>query len=78
MEHVAEMWLVDLRQAWPVLLARAVFALAFGLVALIWPTITLLILAWAFGVYANMTGCEVELGPPRDVLRTHRHGTAAP
>jgi uncharacterized membrane protein HdeD (DUF308 family) len=56
MEHAAEVWLVDLRQAWPMLLARAVFAVAFGLVALIWPTITLLILAWAFGVYAIIDG----------------------
>jgi len=56
MEHAAEVWLVDLRQAWPVLLARAVFAVAFGLVALIWPTITLLILAWAFGIYAVIDG----------------------
>jgi uncharacterized membrane protein HdeD (DUF308 family) len=56
MEHAAEVWLVDLRQAWPILLARAVFAVAFGLVALIWPTITLLILAWAFGIYAIIDG----------------------
>ena len=56
MEHAAEVWLVDMRQAWPVLLARAVFAVAFGLVALIWPTITLLILAWAFGIYAVIDG----------------------
>jgi uncharacterized membrane protein HdeD (DUF308 family) len=56
MEHAAEVWLVDLRQAWPILLARAVFAVAFGLVALIWPTVTLLILAWAFGIYAIIDG----------------------
>ena len=56
MERTAAMWLVDLRQAWPMLLARAVFAVAFGLVALIWPTITLLILTWAFGLYAIIDG----------------------
>jgi hypothetical protein len=56
MEHAVEVWLVDMRQAWPVLLARAVFAVAFGLVALIWPTITLLILAWAFGIFAIIDG----------------------
>ena len=56
MEHAVEVWLVDMRQAWPMLLARAVFAVAFGLVALIWPTITLLILAWAFGIYAIIDG----------------------
>ena len=56
MQHAAEVWLVDMRQAWPVLLARAVFAVAFGVVALIWPTITLVILAWAFGIYAVIDG----------------------
>ncbi|WP_214368814.1 HdeD family acid-resistance protein [Pseudonocardia sp. H11422] len=52
----AEVLVVDLRQAWPVLLARAVFAVALGLLALIWPTITLLVLAWAFGLYAILDG----------------------
>jgi uncharacterized membrane protein HdeD (DUF308 family) len=56
MEHAAEVWLMDMRQARPVLLARAVLAVAFGVVALIWPTITLLILAWAFGIYAVIDG----------------------
>jgi uncharacterized membrane protein HdeD (DUF308 family) len=51
MERAAEVLVVDLRQAWPVLLVRAVFAVALGMVALIWPTITLLVLAWAFGIY---------------------------
>lgn len=56
MERVAAAWMVDLRQAWPLLLARGVFAVAFGLVTLIWPTITLLILTWAFGIYAIVDG----------------------
>jgi uncharacterized membrane protein HdeD (DUF308 family) len=56
MERAAEVLLVDLRQAWPVLLVRAVFAVALGMVALIWPTITLLALAWAFGIYAIIDG----------------------
>lgn len=56
MEHAGEVWLVDMRQAWPMLLARAVFAVAFGLAALISPTITLLILAWAFGSFAIIDG----------------------
>jgi uncharacterized membrane protein HdeD (DUF308 family) len=55
-ERAVEMWLSDMRQAWPVLLARAVFAVAFGAVALSWPTITLLILVWAFGIYAVVDG----------------------
>ena len=48
--------LVDLRPAWPMLLVRAVLAVALGLVALIWPGITLVILAWAFGIYAAIDG----------------------
>jgi uncharacterized membrane protein HdeD (DUF308 family) len=56
MERAAEVLVVDLRQAWPVLLVRAVFAVALGMVALIWPTITLLALAWAFGIYAIIDG----------------------
>ena len=53
MEHAGEVWLVDMRQACPMLLARAVFAVAFGLVALISPPITLLILAWPFGIFGE-------------------------
>jgi uncharacterized membrane protein HdeD (DUF308 family) len=56
MERAAEVLLVDLSQAWPVLLVRGVFAVALGLVALIWPAITLLALAWAFGIYAIIDG----------------------
>ena len=51
-----DLLLVDLRQAWPMLLVRAVLAVALGLVALIWPGITLVILAWAFGIYAAIDG----------------------
>jgi uncharacterized membrane protein HdeD (DUF308 family) len=56
MEGAAAWLLVDLRQAWPILLARAVLAVALGLVALTWPGITLVILAWAFGIYAIIDG----------------------
>lgn len=55
-QRAAAVLLVDLRQAWPMLLVRAVLAVALGLVALIWPGITLLILAWAFGIYAAIDG----------------------
>jgi uncharacterized membrane protein HdeD (DUF308 family) len=48
--------LVDPRQAVLVLLVRAVLAVALGLVALTWPGITLVILAWAFGIYAIIDG----------------------
>jgi uncharacterized membrane protein HdeD (DUF308 family) len=56
MERAAEVLVVDLRRAWPVLLVRAAFAVALGMVALIWPTITLLALAWAFGIYVIVDG----------------------
>jgi uncharacterized membrane protein HdeD (DUF308 family) len=39
-----------------VLVVRAVLALAFGLVALFWPDLTLLALAIAFGIYAILEG----------------------
>lgn len=35
---------------------RAVLAVAFGLVALFWPRVTLLVLALAFGIYAILDG----------------------
>jgi uncharacterized membrane protein HdeD (DUF308 family) len=38
------------------LVLRAVLAVAFGLVALLWPDLTLLALALAFGVYAILDG----------------------
>jgi uncharacterized membrane protein HdeD (DUF308 family) len=47
---------IDLRQAWPVLMARAVLAVALGLVMLIVPGVTLLLVAWAFGIYALVDG----------------------
>ena len=55
-QRAAAVLLVDLRQAWPMLLVRAVLAVALGLVALIWPEITLVILAWTFGIYAAIDG----------------------
>ena len=55
-QRAAAVLLVDLRQAWPMLLVRAVLAVALGLVALIWPGITLVILAWTFGIYAAIDG----------------------
>jgi uncharacterized membrane protein HdeD (DUF308 family) len=55
-EHAAAVLSIDLRQAWPVLMARAVFAVALGLVMLIVPGVTLLLVAWAFGIYALVDG----------------------
>src|SRR6478672_11181885 len=55
-ERAAAVLLIDLRRAWPVLMARAVLALALGLVMLIVPGVTLLLVAWAFGIYALCDG----------------------
>jgi len=75
--------LVDLRQAWPMLLVRAVLAVALGLVALIWPGITLVILAWAFGIYAAIDGITQIIDgirrrtqPPAEPRRRPRPGPA--
>jgi uncharacterized membrane protein HdeD (DUF308 family) len=60
-ERAAAVLSIDLRQAWPVLMARAVFALALGLVMLIVPGATLLLVAWAFGLYALVGGAAQTL-----------------
>jgi uncharacterized membrane protein HdeD (DUF308 family) len=57
MDDVADDPLVlGVRAARTVLVVRAVLAVAFGLVALLWPGLTLLALAIAFGVYAILEG----------------------
>lgn len=55
-ERAAAVLAIDLRQAWPVLMARAVLAVALGLVMLIVPGVTLLLVAWSFGIYALVDG----------------------
>ncbi|WP_297656119.1 DUF308 domain-containing protein [Pseudonocardia sp.] len=67
MDRAAEVLLVDLRLAWPVLV-RAVFAVALGLVALIWPDITAVALPVVVGIWALVTG----------VVEIHPRGPAAP
>jgi uncharacterized membrane protein HdeD (DUF308 family) len=47
---------LGVRAARTVLVVRAVLAVAFGLVALLWPGLTLLVLAIAFGAYAILAG----------------------
>ncbi len=42
---------IDLARAWPLLLVRGVFALLFGVIAVIWPGITAVALAILFGAY---------------------------
>jgi uncharacterized membrane protein HdeD (DUF308 family) len=55
-ERTAAVLAIHLRQAWPVLMVRAVLAVALGLVMLIVPGVTLLVVAWAFGIYAIIDG----------------------
>ncbi len=50
---------VGVRAARTVLVVRAVLAVAFGLVALLWPGLTLLALAIVFGVYAILAGVAI-------------------
>lgn len=47
---------LDAGRAWPPVLARGVVAVAFGVVALIWPGLTVLALAVVFGIWAFVDG----------------------
>jgi uncharacterized membrane protein HdeD (DUF308 family) len=51
-EHVLE----NVARQWWALVVRGVLAVAFGVLALIWPGITLLVLAIVFGAYAFVDG----------------------
>jgi uncharacterized membrane protein HdeD (DUF308 family) len=73
MEGAAALLLVDLRHAWPMLLVRAVLAVALGLVALTWPGITTIVLAILVGAWAVVTGIGEILAAVR-TLRTERRG----
>ncbi|MBM9466513.1 HdeD family acid-resistance protein [Nakamurella leprariae] len=44
------------RQFWWLLLVRGIFAVIFGIMAVAWPGITALALAFVFGIYAIMDG----------------------
>lgn len=68
-ERAAAVLSIDLRQAWPVLMVRAVLAVALGLVMLTVPGVTLLLVAWAFGIYALVDGAAQVLDAIR---RRHR------
>jgi uncharacterized membrane protein HdeD (DUF308 family) len=47
---------VDPKKMWPVIALRGTFAILFGVVALVWPVITLLALALLFGAWALLDG----------------------
>lgn len=42
---------VDPRRAWPLVLTRGILGVLFGVLALVWPGITVLALAFLFGIY---------------------------
>lgn len=44
------------RHNWGVLALRAIAAIIFGILALVWPGITLLVLVYLFGIYAIING----------------------
>ncbi len=68
---------VDPRRFWPVLALRGALAIAFGVIALLWPQVTTLALALLFGAYALLDGVGLLLGGFRHPAgqrpdRTHR------
>jgi uncharacterized membrane protein HdeD (DUF308 family) len=56
MTSFAAFSVVEPRRAWPIAAVRGVFAVLFGLFALIWPGATVLVLAILYGVYAIVDG----------------------
>ncbi|MDT8913772.1 HdeD family acid-resistance protein [Amycolatopsis sp. PS_44_ISF1] len=53
---VAASVVADPRRVWPLVVARGVFAVLFGILTLVWPGVTVLALAIVFGVYALFDG----------------------
>jgi uncharacterized membrane protein HdeD (DUF308 family) len=62
---------VALRPLWPVLAARGVFGVCFGLLALLWPLITVVALALLFGAYALIDGVSLLVQGARHHDRPH-------
>jgi uncharacterized membrane protein HdeD (DUF308 family) len=54
------------------LITRGVIAIAFGVLALVWPTVTVLALAVVFGIYALVDGFMRIVDTVRDRDRAHR------
>ena len=63
---------LDPDRSWSQLLGRGVLAIAFGLLALLWPGLTLLGVAVIFGVYAIIHGAGLLLHGIRGGDTTHR------
>jgi uncharacterized membrane protein HdeD (DUF308 family) len=62
----------DPRGAWPLLLLRGVLAVAFGVLALVWPALTVLALALVFGLYAIVDGVALVVFAIRHHKQLHR------
>jgi uncharacterized membrane protein HdeD (DUF308 family) len=56
MPHVASALLGRLAENWWLLLLRGLAAIAFGVIAFLWPAITLVALTYLFGIYAIVDG----------------------
>jgi uncharacterized membrane protein HdeD (DUF308 family) len=61
---------VNAARLWPALLIRGVLSVVFGVVALVWPGVTVLALALLFGVWALMQGVSYVVGAVREA-RAH-------
>lgn len=66
------MTIVVLAENWWLVALRGVAAIVFGLLAIFWPGLTLLILVWLFGVYAVVDGIFAILGGVRRAERRAR------
>jgi uncharacterized membrane protein HdeD (DUF308 family) len=51
-----------LKQAWWAMAIRGVLAILFGILAFVWPGVTLFALVWLFGVYAIVEGVDSLIG----------------
>ena len=56
--------MLELSRSWWILAVRGAAAVIFGLLALIWPQITLLALVLVFGAYAFIDGVFALVAPP--------------
>ncbi|MBB1154982.1 MULTISPECIES: HdeD family acid-resistance protein [Amycolatopsis] len=63
---------LDPRRAWPLVLTRGILGVLFGVLALVWPGITVLALAFLFGIYVliDAAGAIMQAFRPGD--GTHR------
>lgn len=61
-----------MEKAWWVLAVRGVIAIVFGVLALMWPALTLLLLVAMFGAYALLSGAAAVMGAWR--VRSAGHG----